>query len=52
MLTSFDKALSALVVGLALLVAGHYGLHLEADLQAALATVVTGIVVYLVPNKQ
>lgn len=52
MVTSFDKALVALIVSAVVGIGAHYGLNLDATFSAALTTVLTTIAVYLFPNKQ
>ena len=52
MITSFDKALAALIVGvIAYVLTALHVVTLTNDNLAMFTTVVTGIVVYLVPNK-
>lgn len=53
MITPFDKALAAVIVGGISLLAMHFfAKSLTADEVATLTTLVTGLVVYLIPNKQ
>lgn len=51
MVTSFDKAIVGVVVPVILWAATHFGLNIDAQTSVYIAAVVTGIVVYLVPNK-
>lgn len=52
MITEFDKALSAVVIGAVVIFLAHFGFKADATIQAAITTLVTAIVVYLVPNKK
>lgn len=51
MATSFDKAIAAVVVPLIVLALAHFGFNADPAFQDALAVIVAGIVVYLIPNK-
>lgn len=51
MLTPFDKAIVALLIPLILFGLGHFGLKVDDTFTAALTTVLTPIIVWLVPNK-
>jgi hypothetical protein len=51
LITPFDKAIVALVVPLVVFMLAHVGFNVDAEFSAALTTLVTGIAVYLTPNK-
>lgn len=51
MITGFDKAIVALFTPIIVLFLTRVGLNVDPTLSAALTTVITGLVVYLVPNK-
>lgn len=51
MITTFDKAIAAVIVPLVVLALAHFGLSMDQAWADALAAVIAGIVVYLVPNK-
>ena len=51
MITGFDKAIAAIIVPLAVFLLASVGFQADANFSAALATVITGLVVYFVPNK-
>lgn len=53
MLTKFDKALAALIVPFVSGLASHFfGWEVSAETQATLIAALTGLFVWLVPNKQ
>ncbi len=51
MITPIDKAIVALIVGAVVLALTHFHVGASDDLTAAIGTIVTTVVVYLVPNK-
>ena len=51
MVTSFDKAIVGLLVPIITFAAAHFGMNIDAQTSVYLSGFVTGIVVYLVPNK-
>jgi hypothetical protein len=48
----YNKATIALLAPALVAIGARYGLALSADEAAILAALVTGIIVYLIPNKQ
>lgn len=52
MLTTFDKAIAALVVPLIVSALAQLGFHADEAFTAALVAIVTALVVWLVPNKE
>lgn len=56
MFTSYDKAIAAVIGGLAFVLAKAAGIDFLADLSAdtigAISAVLAGILVYFVPNKE
>ncbi len=52
MVTEYDKALAALVVGILSYFLLHLGVNIDTTTAAALTTILTSVVVYFVPNKQ
>lgn len=51
MVTTFDKAIAAVIVPLVVALLAHFGFNADETFAASLAAVIAGIVVYLVPNK-
>lgn len=51
MITTFDKAIAAVIVPLAVFLLAKVGFNADPDFAAELATLITGLAVYLVPNK-
>lgn len=51
MITPFDKAIAGVLVPLIVFGLAHLGFNADAGFSAALASVIDGLVVYLVPNK-
>lgn len=52
MLTSFDKAIAAIIGGIGTIAASYgFDLGLTPEMTTALATVISGALVWLVPNK-
>ncbi len=52
MITGFDKAIAAVIVPFVVLLLAHFGFNMDQTWADALAAVIAGIVVYLVPNKE
>lgn len=52
MLTKFDKAFAALVVAGVVPIVNHlFGFQVSVEMQAVLSSILSSVVVYLVPNK-
>ncbi len=52
MLTTFDKAIAAGLVGLLVSLANQFGLALDPAVKDALAVILGALAVYFVPNKE
>ncbi len=51
MVTGFDKAIAGVVAPLVVFVLARFGFNADAEFSAYLAAVISGLAVYLVPNK-
>jgi hypothetical protein len=51
MLTPFDKAIAGVLVPLIVFGLAHLGFNADATFSAELSAAITGLIVYLVPNK-
>jgi len=52
MITRYDKAFTALIVPILTYLAGEYGFDWPPEMIALVATGLSGILVYLIPNKE
>ena len=48
---AYNKAIVVLIVGLIIYVAGQFGLQFDSEVQLALTSVITALVVFAVPNR-
>jgi len=50
-LQAYNKAIAAAVVGVIAILVAQFGFSISPELQAAIVTVVTAFIVWLVPNR-